>query len=38
MPTRFVVSGSPQQFSQSGTPWLGYTPLVEQFSVPYSLR
>ncbi|EFA74266.1 Glutamate racemase [Raphidiopsis brookii D9] len=42
MPTRFVVSGSPQHFSQSGTPWLGYTPLVEQVqfcpTVPYSLR
>lgn len=30
MPTRFAVSGSPQQFAQSGLQWLGYTPLVEQ--------
>lgn len=30
MPTRFFVSGSPQQFAQSGLQWLGYTPLVEQ--------
>lgn len=30
MPTRFAVSGCPQQFAQSGLEWLGYTPLVEQ--------
>lgn len=30
MPTRFAVSGSPQQFAQSGLQWLGYTPVVEQ--------
>jgi glutamate racemase len=30
MPTRFAVSGCPQQFSQAGLQWLGYTPLVEQ--------
>ncbi|MEA5550842.1 glutamate racemase [Anabaena cylindrica UHCC 0172] len=30
MPTRFAVSGCPQQFAQSGLHWLGYTPLVEQ--------
>jgi glutamate racemase len=30
MPTRFAVSGCPQQFSQSALQWLGYTPLVEQ--------
>lgn len=29
-PTRFAVSGCPQQFAQSGLQWLGYTPLVEQ--------
>lgn len=29
LPTRFAVSGCPQQFSQSGVHWLGYTPLVE---------
>jgi glutamate racemase len=32
LPTHFAVSGSPQQFSQSGIQWLGYTPLVEQVS------
>ncbi|WP_138496901.1 glutamate racemase [Nostoc sp. PA-18-2419] len=30
LPTRFAVSGSPQQFSQSAVQWLGYTPLVEE--------
>lgn len=30
MPTRFAVSGCPQQFAQSGLQWLGYTPLVEK--------
>ncbi len=30
LPTRFGVSGCPQQFAQSGVQWLGYTPLVEQ--------
>ncbi|HLP88524.1 MAG TPA: glutamate racemase [Nostocaceae cyanobacterium] len=30
LPTRFAVSGCPQQFAQSGLLWLGYTPLVEQ--------
>ncbi len=30
LPTRFAVSGCPQQFSQSGVQWLGYTPLVEK--------
>ena len=29
-PTRFAVSGSGQQFAQSGLQWLGYTPLVEE--------
>ncbi|MFM9160802.1 MAG: glutamate racemase, partial [Dolichospermum sp.] len=28
MPTRFAVSGCPQQFTQSGLQWLGYTPMV----------
>ncbi|MBD2411825.1 glutamate racemase [Nostoc calcicola FACHB-389] len=32
LPTRFAVSGCPQQFSQSGVHWLGHTPLVEQVS------
>ncbi|NJL62162.1 MAG: glutamate racemase [Methylacidiphilales bacterium] len=29
MPTRFVVSGCPQQFTQSSINWLGCTPTVE---------
>ncbi len=28
-PTRFCVSGDPQQFAQLSTQWLGYTPMVE---------
>jgi glutamate racemase len=28
-PTRFAVSGCPQQFAQSCLQWLGYTPTVE---------
>lgn len=30
LPTRFYVSGSPQQFAQSAIRWLGYTPVVKQ--------
>lgn len=30
LPTRFAVSGCPEQFTQSGLQWLGYTPMVEQ--------
>ncbi|MEB3181184.1 MAG: glutamate racemase [Nostocaceae cyanobacterium] len=30
MPTRFAVSGCPQQFAQSSMQWLGCTPAVEQ--------
>ncbi|ARV62317.1 glutamate racemase [Nostocales cyanobacterium HT-58-2] len=29
MPTRFAVSGCPQQFAQSSIQWLGHTPMVE---------
>lgn len=29
-PTRFYVSGCPNQFAQSSVRWLGYTPRVEQ--------
>lgn len=29
LPTRFGVSGSPQQFAQSSVQWLGCTPIVE---------
>ncbi|MBE9198414.1 MULTISPECIES: glutamate racemase [unclassified Nodularia (in: cyanobacteria)] len=28
-PTRFAVSGCPQQFAKSGVQWLGHTPTVE---------
>ncbi len=30
LPTRFAVSGCPQQFAQSSVQWLGFTPTVEQ--------
>ncbi|MBD6615751.1 glutamate racemase [Komarekiella sp. 'clone 1'] len=30
LPTRFAVSGCPQQFAQSGVKWLGYTPMVDK--------
>lgn len=33
-PTRFCVSGCPQQFAQSSVQWLGCTPAVEQVSLP----
>lgn len=33
-PTRFYVSGCPQQFAQSSVQWLGCTPAVEQVSLP----
>jgi glutamate racemase len=29
LPTRFVVSGCPQQFAQSSVQWLGFTTIVE---------
>lgn len=29
LPTRFMVSGCPQQFAQSAVQWLGHTPMVE---------
>jgi len=29
LPTRFAVSGNPQQFAQSSVQWLGFTPMVE---------
>jgi glutamate racemase len=31
--TRFCVSGCPQQFAQSSSQWLGYTPIVEQITL-----
>jgi len=30
LPTRFCVSGSPEQFAQLSVPWLGCTPVVEK--------
>lgn len=32
-PTRFYVTGCPQQFAQSSLQWLGYTPTVESVCV-----
>jgi glutamate racemase len=34
MPTRFCVSGSPEQFAQLSVQWLGCTPKVEKVSLP----
>lgn len=36
-PTRFYVSGCPQQFIQSSVQWLGYTPVVENVSLNHEL-
>jgi glutamate racemase len=36
MPTRFAVSGCPQQFADSSVNWLGYTPTVE--SVHFTVK
>ena len=33
-PTRFCVSGSPEHFAEISKQWLGYTPLVEQVTLP----
>lgn len=33
LPTRFGVSGCPQQFAQLSVQWLGYTPAVEKVSL-----
>ncbi len=33
-PTRFGVSGCPQQFAQQSLQWLGYTPTVEKIHLP----
>lgn len=33
LPTRFCVSGNPQQFTQLSTQWLGFTPQVEQVAM-----
>lgn len=34
LPTRFGVSGSPEQFAQLSIQWLGCTPLVETVQLP----
>ena len=36
LPTRFCVSGSPQQFAQVSLQWLGCTPVVEKIHLPHS--
>jgi glutamate racemase len=33
LPTRFCVTGCPQQFSDRATPWLGCIPMVEKVQV-----
>ncbi len=35
LPTRFAVSGSPQQFAQSSVQWLGCTPMVESVNLEH---
>lgn len=37
LPTRFYVSGSPQQFAELSQQWLGYLPSVEQVPMPEAL-
>ncbi|BAW95413.1 glutamate racemase [[Synechococcus] sp. NIES-970] len=37
-PTRFAVSGCPEQFAQSSRAWLGYSPLVEQVDLETLVR
>jgi glutamate racemase len=34
LPTRFCVSGSPQQFAKLSVQWLGCTPVVEKVHLP----
>ncbi|MGQ4646007.1 glutamate racemase [Lyngbya aestuarii] len=34
LPTRFCVSGCPQQFAQLAVQWLGCTPVVEKIHLP----
>lgn len=33
-PTRFCVSGAPEQFANLSVQWLGYTPAVESIALP----
>ncbi|MEL6165681.1 MAG: glutamate racemase, partial [Cyanobacteria bacterium J06628_3] len=35
LPTRFAVSGNPQQFAQSSVQWLGCTPVVESVNLEH---
>ena len=34
LPTRFCVSGSPEEFAKISVQWLGCTPIVEQTNLP----
>jgi glutamate racemase len=34
LPTRFCVSGNPDQFAQVSVQWLGFTPIVEKINLP----
>ncbi|MGB3509519.1 MAG: glutamate racemase [Microcoleaceae cyanobacterium] len=34
LPTKFVVTGDPQKFTELSLKWLGYTPVVEKVSLP----
>ncbi|HEY9805347.1 MAG TPA: glutamate racemase, partial [Candidatus Obscuribacterales bacterium] len=34
LPTRFCVSGNPEQFAQVSVQWLGFTPIVEKIDLP----
>jgi len=38
LPTRFCVSGPPQQFAELSVQWLGCTPAVEKISLPAVVR
>jgi glutamate racemase len=35
LPTRFCVSGSPEQFTRLSKQWLGFTPKVEKVYLPF---
>jgi glutamate racemase len=35
LPTRFCVTGSPEQFSKLSKQWLGFTPIVEKVYLPF---
>jgi glutamate racemase len=38
LPTRFCVSGAPQQFAELSVHWLGCTPAVEKIALPTVVR